>query len=187
MYWNFSSPCPGAGLYLFSKLGISWASSIWKQSSSVLGTISDDFIDYIFCSSSQIPLRCLVSACWIVCLHPSYPRSSFLLPFPLFILLSRIFPPLYFLILLLGLSLLWFLSLGRFFLLVFWMFLLIAPCSCSWVWCPFSLRVRRTASCCWHSCESFVSFGQSVSSELHFSVGCFGSYLLCKRLFADGW
>ena len=51
---------------------------------------------------------------------------------------------------------------GEFFLFVFWMFLLIAPCSCSWVWCPFSLRTLRTASCCWHSRESFVSFGQPL-------------------------
>ena len=131
----------------------------------MLGTILDDFIDYIFCSSSRIPLRCLLFACWIVyvCLHLSYPCSSFPLPFPLFILLSGIFPPLSFLILLLSLSLLlWFLSLGNFSFLSSECSFLITPCSCFWVWCPFSLRTLRTASCCWHSRESFVSFGQPL-------------------------
>lgn len=60
--------------------------------------------------SSVLPLGYLCGVYYLhveyVFLHLSYPCSSFPLPFPLFILLSGIFPPLSFLILLLSLSLL---------------------------------------------------------------------------------
>lgn len=143
------------------------------------------YLPFFLSDTFAVPTICMLDH---LCLHPSDPRSSFLLPFPLFILLSRIFPPLYFLILLLSLSLLWFLSLGRFFLLVFWTFLFDSTLFLFLGVVSFLSEGTEGSflllTQLWKLC---IFWAVSVSSGLHFSVGCFGSYLLCKRLFADGW
>lgn len=150
--------CYGAGPYLFSMLDISWDSSIWKQSPWVLGTVLNEFIDGIFCSSSQIPLQCLHfgSSIFLSFLSSLFSFSFYFTSWDIFstsFLNSFIELSLLLRFLFLNLGALSFLSSE-------WSFL-IAPCSCSWVWHPTSLGMLRTASCCRYSCESFLSLEQS--------------------------